>query len=307
MGSSFPLGLVAYLSTLGWRGRRAITPAKAPHLFSALDEISAALGARTVSAVAFGANLEAGASRYGLTRKLRVEIGAPLFFALAPQERVFVLGHTIARGSSPRASDHWFIQTALRSLDSAIHFGASDGAVHRGWQRQLNVEGIATAAGRIPGALSQLFSAPIRWIVRTLARAWRSLLLGLVSGASDRAVFQADALSAWLAGATPTDRALHILQLHEELANARYRAAATASCVAEFARRVDALSDDELRALVADEDAPDPGEALPVPLLTDRLLTLAATSGCPAEPTLMIGSERWRACRRRTRNRSHGN
>ncbi|MFW6720729.1 hypothetical protein ACHZ98_11265 [Streptomyces sp. MAR4 CNY-716] len=68
--------------------------ADAPALYELLDRIADTVGVRRLDAVQVGTEFTVRASTYGIRRRLKLEVGLPLWLTLTPQERVAVAART---------------------------------------------------------------------------------------------------------------------------------------------------------------------------------------------------------------------
>ncbi|HZQ87803.1 MAG TPA: M48 family metallopeptidase, partial [Acidimicrobiales bacterium] len=96
------LAVAAFLSTIGLtlrprlgrvpRERKPLTRERAPGLHHVLDRIGDAMGARA-DLVYLSPDFNASWGHIGLRRKRMLTIGAPMWVALEPEQRVAVLAH----------------------------------------------------------------------------------------------------------------------------------------------------------------------------------------------------------------------
>jgi Zn-dependent protease with chaperone function len=108
VGSSFIVGQLVGVFLLGLafvarprierRPKGALASDAAPELYRLVDDLAARLEAPRVHALVLRPDWNAATFRYGLRQRHALEIGLPLWAALAPDERIALLGHEVAHG-----------------------------------------------------------------------------------------------------------------------------------------------------------------------------------------------------------------
>ncbi|KRB74091.1 hypothetical protein ASE01_19070 [Nocardioides sp. Root190] len=176
-----------------------VDPADAPTLVALVEEVSALAGCRPPARIGVDADLNASVGPLGI-RSRRLVLGAPLWVALGPQERVALLGHEIGHIAHGDLLGGQYVGGACRTLDHWVHLMAPDE-----WD-SLVVHAVF---------------APPRWLVQGYLR----LLLALNSTASRRQELHADVASALTGGTAAAVSGLEMLLITDGIDVAANRAA----------------------------------------------------------------------------------
>ena len=193
----------------------------APALYALADEVAAALGTRTVDAIAIDHTFNASWSIVGLRRRRLLMLGLPLLAALEPPERVAVMAHELAHARNGDATRGLLVGSSIRGLGQLY---------------------LLLAPGHEEGVIAWVLTR-IYWLLSRPVLALLLLQLHLALRDAQRAEYLADAMAAEVAG---TDA---VIGTHEKLLlePLLYAAVGTAARAAA-AERVDAF--DELNAAI---------------------------------------------------------
>ncbi|MEU6547694.1 M48 family metallopeptidase [Streptomyces sp. NPDC046859] len=154
--------------------RPVLLRADAPELFALVDEVAAAVGTRSVHAIAVDGSINAAVTTYGIRGRRLLVLGMPLWEVLTPEERVALLGHELAHYANGDIRNGLVVGTAVRSLTV--------------WHRI--VEPLAHPTG-LEVIVNALYVLP-----RLLIGGLLILLIRLTSRAGMRAEYLADRLAA---------------------------------------------------------------------------------------------------------------
>lgn len=196
-----------------------------PALYGLADRIAAALGAPKLDALASEPFFNATFNHVGLRRRSVIEIGAPLFAILTPQERVALLGHELAHGVNGDPLRGWFVHSATYSLWSWAELIRPDAL----WQPQ--------GEGLIP-ALASLLMIPVNLVLLALSQLiiWAAQgMIALAYRTSQRAEYLADYLAATVGGTEAMLSLLEKMYLDRSVAVAVQRVSLTGGKDSVFA------------------------------------------------------------------------
>ncbi|GGY49061.1 hypothetical protein GCM10010363_32480 [Streptomyces omiyaensis] len=90
----------------------------APELFALLDEVAGAVGTTGVAAVVVDADVNASVHTCGVRQRRVLTVGLGLWEALAPQERIALLGHEFGHYAHHDTRHLLLVSHAFRSLDT---------------------------------------------------------------------------------------------------------------------------------------------------------------------------------------------
>lgn len=211
-----PLVIAVLLLLLAWFVRprpyrlddedEVLTRASAPSLFGLLDRLTSIVGGRCIDLVLVDPDWNAARAVVGRRRRELVVLGAPLWVAQTPPERLFVLGHEIAHGANGDLHAHGLVRGALQTLGSLAEVlqpphRTADDRWHADWSEQL-------------------FWRMAGWPLWALTQAYGLLLERLLVRSSQRAEYYADLLGAQVAGAPASVLGLASLDLDTTTENA---------------------------------------------------------------------------------------
>ncbi|MGW1322637.1 M48 family metallopeptidase [Streptomyces antibioticus] len=146
----------------------------APELFALVDEVAAAVGTRSVHAIAVDGSINAAVTTYGVRGRRLLVLGIPLWEVLSPEERIALLGHELAHYANGDIRNGLVVGSAVRSLALCHH---------------------ALQPIEHPSAIETVVNV-IYVVPRLLIRGLLVLLLRLTSRAGTRAEYLADRLAA---------------------------------------------------------------------------------------------------------------
>ena len=175
--------------------QKTLRRAQAPALFALLDKISGRLGAPTIDGIHIDGDFNAYMAEFGRQERV-LGIGAPLWLALDPPERLSVLAHEIAH---------------LVNRDPA-RAKLTSGALETLWRwhdlsrppELVDHETGTTFYYDDRGVIDRLFGAVFGGIVAAMAKGFETLIYA----ESQRAEYLADTASASIAGADAVNRTL---------------------------------------------------------------------------------------------------
>ncbi|MBN6051584.1 M48 family metallopeptidase, partial [Nonomuraea sp. RK-328] len=163
---------------------------RAPRLFGLLDRIGAEVGAPPVDVVFVSADYNAAYARVGLRGRRTLDLGAPLWAVLDPQERVALLAHGLSHSSNGDVREGRLTGTAIRALWE-VHEVVR--AVARGGRDSAE----ATAQSFV--AMLSLALAALMWLAGLVLRLLGFLLLAVSMRASRQGEYVADERAARVA------------------------------------------------------------------------------------------------------------
>ncbi|MFE8015939.1 M48 family metallopeptidase [Streptomyces antibioticus] len=146
----------------------------APELFALVDEVAAAVGTRSVHAIAVDGSINAAVTTYGVRGRRLLVLGIPLWEVLSPEERIALLGHELAHYANGDTRNGLVVGSAVRSLALCHH---------------------ALQPIQHPSAIEMVVNV-VYVVPRLLIRGLLVLLLRLTSRAGTRAEYLADRLAA---------------------------------------------------------------------------------------------------------------
>ncbi|MEV4398342.1 M48 family metallopeptidase [Nonomuraea sp. NPDC049607] len=116
------------------RGPLVLTRDAAPRLYDLIDRVGAEIGANPVDLVIVTPAFNGSFGQVGLRGRRVLEIGAPLWALLQPQQRVALLAHELSHSSNGDSRHARFTRTALGALESVRRSmrGASRGGEYVG-------------------------------------------------------------------------------------------------------------------------------------------------------------------------------
>ncbi|MCB0008025.1 MAG: M48 family metalloprotease [Anaerolineales bacterium] len=214
----FAVILAGLFFLLAWGGRPRIPSVppdvlpreKFPQLYQLIDSISTTIGGRPIDGVALVPSYNAAYTQAGWRRRRYILLGYPLFYVLAPQEKVAILAHELAHGVNGDPLRGLFVGSAVNSLAY--------------WATALRPTRIWQVTPGMPLAIfSAIFMVPVNWAMRALAGLLRLIaqgLLTLVFRDSQRAEYLADSLAAQVAGSAAMLSGLEKLYLLESVRTA---------------------------------------------------------------------------------------
>ncbi|MEU3280235.1 M48 family metallopeptidase [Streptomyces antibioticus] len=181
-GGGFWSGLLLLLLGLGLAPRPGRLPTDAPvlfrtdapELFALVDEVAAAVGTRSVYAIAVDGSINAAVTTYGVRGRRLLVLGIPLWEVLSPEERIALLGHELAHYANGDTRNGLVVGSAVRSLALCHH---------------------ALQPIERPSAIEMVVNV-VYVVPRLLIRGLLVLLLRLTSRAGTRAEYLADRLAA---------------------------------------------------------------------------------------------------------------
>jgi Zn-dependent protease with chaperone function len=158
---------------------------RAPTLFRLIDEVATAVGTRSPDVIAIDAGFNAYATSVGLRRRRVLCLGLPLWGALAPQERVALLGHELGHFVNGDIRRGLLTQPAFTTLGSAADL----------------FRPVDTFSG--PGAVGvvgEMLAKAMQWMLSRLLFGAHLLLVMVGLRDAQRAEYLADELAARAAG-----------------------------------------------------------------------------------------------------------
>jgi heat shock protein HtpX len=181
------VGLRPRLDRLGTHLRDAdrLDRDTAPELFALIDRVSAAVGAPRPHVVLLSDDFNAYTSSVGLRRRRILSIGAPLWGALGPPERVALLGHEMGHFVNGDVRRLLLNQVAETTLNRLSYLMAPAGG-HGG-------DGFLAA-------VATLIASAVQWVMSQLIFVVHLVLVGVAQRDSQRAEYLADELAASAAG-----------------------------------------------------------------------------------------------------------
>jgi Zn-dependent protease with chaperone function len=253
-----------------------VDPRRAPAITALVAEVAGLLGTDAPEEVRLDADLNAYVAPHGL-RGRQLVLGAPLWAALGPQERVALLGHEIGH-------------LAHRDLVSGRYVGGAYRTLEH-WVQLLDPLGSEMFLHSTPW-LVRAALAPARW----LAAGYLRLLDALNAAASRRQELYADLAAALAAGTAGAVGCLEVTLQADAVDAAANRAAVDPTrpdLGQAIAQRMDAFDADQRAAArrrgAGDRRSIDASH----PPTTDRLLLLESVS--PSEPAIRLDPDASRA------------
>jgi Zn-dependent protease with chaperone function len=174
-----------------------LTRAEAPELFALIEKAAQAVGTPMPDLVFTGPVWNAFAGRYGLRRKRVLMLGAPMWVALRPQERVALLGHELGHFVNHDLRRGLLTQPACTVFADLADLLRPDRSRIR---------------GNLVAMLGMTLIRPVQWLLCYLMLTVHIGLTLIAARDSQRAEYYADALAMELAG---TDAA-SFFDLHSE-------------------------------------------------------------------------------------------
>jgi Zn-dependent protease with chaperone function len=175
---------------LGRAPEPIVKRAEVPSLYTLVDEVARAVGAPRVEGIVITSEMNSGVMRSGIRRRPYLRLGLPLLQALAPQERVALLGHEMGHLVNHDPRRGFIVGSAMRTMVSWAYLFTP--------QHQTTLmrraRGVAGIGSGIANAVSELFMF--------VARAIASVLINLSWHESQRAEYLADHLAGRTAGNT---------------------------------------------------------------------------------------------------------
>lgn len=208
----------------------ALRRTDAPALYELLDRIADTVGVRRLDAVQVGTEFTVRAGAYGIRRRLKLEVGLPLWLTLTPQERIAAVAHELGRHASGDPRRAALVGTALASLAAGAELAegrSGEGDTHLAASPTVRwADDMAQAAARF-NARGQVANWAL-WLPRLAARGTGRLLLRLTRPETRRAEFRADALAARTASTEAAVRALRAQGLADSVTLEVHRLAVAA-------------------------------------------------------------------------------
>jgi hypothetical protein len=177
---------------LGSAPKKSLTREQAPQLYQLVDTITSTMRSAPVTTITLTPLFNACYSRYGLRRKVHLDIGLPIIYATSPQELVALIAHEMAHGINGDANRGLLITSGLNTIYSLYDAVTPSEEMGHG----------------LIEVLMRLFFLP----VRLLSRALLELLHLLTFRSSQRAEYYADLLAATVSG---TDASVGLLRKTE--------------------------------------------------------------------------------------------
>lgn len=176
-----------------------------PALYRLSEQMARAMGARPVVGIAASADFGANYRAAGWRRRPYIELGAPLFAILAPEERVAVIAHELSHGANGDPLRGQFLFGATTTLAN--------------WASAIRPRSIGHVGDGMPfGPFVSLFAIPAEFALLGVSEAMflvvKAFVL-LVMRQSQRAEYLADLLAATVAGSNEMKRALEKTYLFE--------------------------------------------------------------------------------------------
>lgn len=172
--------------------------AAAPELWSLVDRVAAHAGAPVPQLVGFDYSLGAYTSTVGLRRRRVLCVGAPLWLALDPQERVALLGHELGHFVNGDHRRGPLAHVALTTLGRLASLTRPDGEAGHN------------------GLLDMIFAA-VQWVLAHLIMGVHLLVVWIGQRDAQRSEYLADEISARVAGSAASVRLLDALLIQDAL------------------------------------------------------------------------------------------
>ncbi|WP_436523673.1 M48 family metalloprotease [Actinoplanes sp. HUAS TT8] len=175
----------------------------APTLFALIDQVAAAAGTPVPDRVLLSAEFNASTSMVGLRRQRVLTLGAPLWTALDPQERVALLGHELGHFVNGDVRRGLITQAAESTLGAVAYLLRPD-------RRRTRADGLV---GMIAEVLLDLVGGTLARLVGLL----HLLLVWISRRDSQRAEYLADELAAKVGGSSSAIRLFDAFLLHDAI------------------------------------------------------------------------------------------
>ncbi|MFC4426262.1 M48 family metalloprotease [Deinococcus navajonensis] len=202
---------VAALTILGfvWLARprfsmvdgQVVTEAQAPTLHALVAEVASLMGVRQPAQLRVSHHLNAFMGHSGFPPRPALGLGLPLWFVLAPQERLSVLAHELAHQKNGDPARSHLIALALNFLGMAVH--------------TLWPDWVMEARAAQQGLVALLINLILKGLA-LLPLGLYTLLQSLIGAEHQRAEFRADLLGAQVAGQEATLSALDAIHILSE-------------------------------------------------------------------------------------------
>ena len=176
------------LPALGKVPENVVPESDFPALYSFVNNVARDLGGQPIRHIVVDETYNAAYGTVGCQREAVLWIGLPLWIALAPQERVAVVGHEVAHGVNGDSTRGLVIGSAVHTLDAWIALLRAD---------------------------HDAFSRIGTWLLSLPVSAFQIVLAHLLWRDSQRAEFLADYLGAAISGTPATISALTKVSLSE--------------------------------------------------------------------------------------------
>jgi Zn-dependent protease with chaperone function len=198
---------------LGRKPSEMLLRAQAPSLYKAVDDVAQRVGTRRVRGIALSPEFNSSVKRAG--SRIYMQIGAPFFMILDPQERIALFAHELAHLVNGDPLRGAVLSSALSSLD-AWYSLMRPGPIPPRRSRFY----MGKRTGRANRIYSRLIDRTMGVVLTTAVRWYASALIHLAYRPSQQGEYLADDISRRVAGsdaATSTLRKLSFVELFQQV------------------------------------------------------------------------------------------
>jgi Zn-dependent protease with chaperone function len=261
----FSLVLVPWrFDVLRRRRRIVLARATAPHLHDVVERVAVALDTRPPDVIRIDLDVNASVHRRRVRQRV-LTIGAPLWFTLAPEQRIAMLGHEMAHLVDGDVLQTRYVWWAIVTLSRWRTFFLAG----------TRLQGIAALA------------RPVAWGASTATHAVATAMVTAAFQGSQRGEYFADQLAARVASTRATVELLGTLRLAPVIRSAVHHSTSDDLRGLLANRLATVPSDERARLVLAARALTDPSTATTHPPVGLRIAALQA--GLPRSSSLAVG------------------